>query len=147
MAGVSFPNTEVYMEKLRIVLYVVIVLITGGCTTYSNNHYSLMAEPSSQVELQSQILTIKTTFEPVFEAYGLDSEKTPDNVLLYYKSKGDSALRVGIRLSESSVIFDTFQYRSGAGNSPQYESLLTELIILLETMDGIELVEVDGPAI
>ncbi|KAB0300046.1 hypothetical protein F2Z80_23275 [Vibrio fortis] len=138
------------MEKLRLVLYVVIVLITVGCTTYSNNHYSLMAEPSNQLELQSQIHTIKTAFEPVLEVYGLEdaiSEKTPDNVLLYYKSKGDSALRVGIRLSESSVIFDTFQYRSGSGNSPQYESLLTELIILLETMDGIELVEVDGPAI
>ena len=137
------------MNTLRRLALIGILSFVVGCTTYSNHHYSLMDEPNIN-ELQYVSNQIKITIEPILGKFGLVESKTdemPKNVLLYYSSGGDSALRVGIRTDKGKVIFDSFQYRSGAGDSPEYRQLKEELISALKTINRVEFIEIDGPII
>ncbi len=108
-----------------------------------------MSEPD-KAELHALSNTLKVTIEPILKRHHLKdarSNNTPDNVLLYYSSGGNSALRVGVRLHEKLVVLDSFQYRSGAGDSPEYTQLRVELVNAVKKLNGVEVVEVDGPSI
>jgi hypothetical protein len=137
------------MRTLKILILFFIAFSLLGCTTYSNDHYSLMPEPeSSKVHALSNTLKIK--IEPILKRHGLKdarSNKTPENVLLYYSTGGYSALRVGVRVHNGMIVLDSFQYRSGAGDSADYTQLRDELIYALREIEGVKVVEVDGPAI
>lgn len=131
------------------VLILTIAFLIAGCTTYSNDHYALMQAPSND-RLEETTEKLRVAIEPLLLRSGLSSKthlQTSDSVLLYYTSDSDSALRVGIRLHEGNVVLDTFQYRSGAGDSEQYSHLRTELLDILSNLDGVSVVEVDGPII
>lgn len=132
------------MKKVA-VLFIVFSLV--ACTTYSNDHYSLMSQ-ADVTDTDDLAFQIDLAIWPILSRYGLSNamnEKMPDSVLLYYSSGGDSALRVGIRITEGMVVLDTFQYRSGAGDSEYYSSLREELLQAMAGLNGVELIEIDGP--
>ena len=136
------------MRELIKILIIFYAALFVGCTVYSNNHYYLMAEPASD-ELYQLTEAIRAQIEPIVTRLGLHdalSSDMPNGVLLYYSSGGDSALRVGVRIDDAQVILDSFQYRSGFGDSAEYSKLRKELVNALENLDGLALNEIDGPA-
>ncbi|TGG95075.1 hypothetical protein E4656_01200 [Natronospirillum operosum] len=133
-----------FVRLLNVSTLLAAMFFVVGCTTYSRDHYVLMAEPESH-ELQGIADQIFTAVEPVLVRHGLQNvmhEGTSDSVMFYYSTGGGGAVRAGVRIHDGMVILDTFQTRGGAGgDSPEYARLRDELIEALGNVDGVELVE------
>jgi len=107
-----------------------------------------MDAPSKE-EISAVKDNIQRVIEPVLTRYGLKEQmyaNMPDGVLLYYTTGGDSAIRIGFRVQNNKVIFDSFQYRAGSGDSKEYIQVVKEILEALHTLEYFEIVEVDGPA-
>ncbi|WP_420590688.1 hypothetical protein [Bacterioplanoides sp.] len=136
------------MRKLAQSTVLLISLVFAGCTTYSNKHFALMDAPAKE---SIKVITnnIKSTIEPILNNHGLEDRMTktmPEGVMLYYSSGGNSAIRIGFRVHEKRVVFDAFQYHPGAGDTDEYTGVVNEVLSALREIEGVNLVQIDGPS-